>query len=248
MQAIEISASKESVKDVQKDIILAAITYVERNLEEPIQIEDVALAFEKSHWYFQRLFRSVIGVSLGHYLRLRRLSEAAWLLRNSDQRIIDIAIRFDFGSQEAFTRAFKKFGGINPNEYRENSNYVIREILNAVTAEKLNYFWSGVQRVPTIVQLPEKFLFGSRADFLSHFEEGSDCKVKIVEHWLKFLGLKKSVADQVGKEIYGVALSDEKDLREKKLSYLASVETTNLNQKVLDFGVLTRTNRNLRDF
>ena len=86
--------------------------------------------------------------------------------------------------------------------------------------------------------MESKNLYGSRVDFLSHFEEGSDCKVKIIEHWVGFLGKKKLISDQIGKEIYGVALSDEKQLREKKLSYLASVETANLNQQVLDFEYL----------
>lgn len=221
--------------NVQKDIILRAIEFVEANLEESISIKDITEQFENSHWYFQRLFRSVTGISLGSYLRLRRLSEAAVFLKTSQLRVIDIAIQFDFASQEAFARAFKDFSQLTPIEYRKSDKYVIRDVLNRITKEKIDFFWNNVQREPKIENLSTRTLYGSMVDFKSHFEEGSDCSTKVVDHWVTFLKSKKQISGIVDKKIYGVALSDEKELREKRLTYIACVETTDTTQSVNGF-------------
>jgi AraC family transcriptional regulator len=230
--------SEIQVKQSQKQVVLDAIAFVENNLEEPISIKEVTEQFENSHWYFQRLFRSVVGLSLGNYLRLRRLTEAASHLRHSQLRVIDIAMQFDFGSQEAFARAFKQFAQMTPTEYRDNRKYVIREVQNPLTPEKIEYFWQDVQRVPSLQNLSSKVLYGSRVDFNSHFEEGSDCAVKVVAHWQKFLKEKKAIQRQTGKEIFGVALSSELEMREKKLSYIASVETSDFEQNIPGYEYL----------
>lgn len=232
------TTSSIPVKNEQKQVIIEALHFVERHLEEELSIKEVTAQFEKSHWYFQRLFRSVVGLSLGNYLRLRRLSEAALLLRNSDLRIIDIAMQFDFGSQEAFARAFKAFSQVTPTEYRSDRNWVLLEFQNALTDEKIEYFWNDVQRTPHLIQFPEKILYGTRVDFNSHFEEGSDCATKVVAHWQGFLKRKKNIRSQICPQMYGVALSSEKEMREKTLSYFSSVETDDLTQNLPDHEYL----------
>jgi AraC family transcriptional regulator len=218
-----------------KELIVEAIDFVEKNLREPISVKQVTLQFEKSHWHFQRLFRSIVGISLGNYLRLRRLTEAAFQLRESSRKIIDIAMDFDFGSQASFTRAFKEFSHMTPLEFRRNTKYVARDILRPLSQEKIDFYWRDVQRTPSIVQLPPKNFYGLRVDYKSHFEEGSDCKEKVLTQWQNFLPRKKEIRNQLGKEFYGLALSSELELRERRLSYLAGVETGDLQQSVPDF-------------
>ncbi|HNW85407.1 MAG TPA: helix-turn-helix domain-containing protein [Candidatus Limiplasma sp.] len=67
---------------------------------------------------FQRSFGPVTGVSLSEYLRRRRLSRAAYELQNTDQRILDIAVRYGYDSADAFAAAFKRLHGITPQEAR----------------------------------------------------------------------------------------------------------------------------------
>jgi len=203
-----------------------ALDFIESNLTEPISVKEVTENFEKSHWHFQRMFRSVVGISIGQYLRERRLTEAARMLKESDMRILDIAVQFEFGSQEAFSRSFKKSFSVAPSDYRENNNLVLREARKKITSDKLEYFWSNVQRTPDLIQMDQKFLVGMKVEFQSHFTEGTDCKTKVVDQWLNFLPKKKQIKNQLSKEVYGVALSSELDLREEKLSYLSATEVT----------------------
>lgn len=68
----------------------------------------------------QKIFKEVTGISLGKYIRQRRLAGAVNLLRNSDQSIFDIALDFGFGSQSHFTYMFRKEYGITPFDFRQN--------------------------------------------------------------------------------------------------------------------------------
>lgn len=96
-----------------------AIEFIELNLEENIDISDIASKAYFSAFHFQRLFQAISGFSVQEYIRKRRLSEAAILLTETDKTILDIAIAFQYGSQEAFTRAFETCFGMTPAKYRK---------------------------------------------------------------------------------------------------------------------------------
>jgi AraC family transcriptional regulator len=74
-----------------------------------------------SLYHFIRLFQSITGFSPKNYIQQRRLTEAVYELRDSDKKILDIAYDFQFGSHEAFTRAFRKQFHINPTESGEDT-------------------------------------------------------------------------------------------------------------------------------
>ena len=94
-----------------------AVDYIEKNLFESIGMKDIAAHAKVSCWYLQRLFRLFTGYSMMGYLRARRMSEAACeLLEN--QEIIDVAVAHGYGSQQAFSRAFRSFFGLAPNQFR----------------------------------------------------------------------------------------------------------------------------------
>lgn len=206
-----------------------SLSEIEKNLTENISVEDITQKFEKSHWQFQRMFRSIAGISMGQYVRERRLSEAAQRLRKTEQRILDIALEFNFNSQEAFSRSFKSFFGFTPGDYRTNLNIALREFRNPITVEKLHFFWENVQRVPEIIEREEALLVGSIIEFKSHFVEGSDCQTKVVAHWAQFSQRKNTIPHRSNQETTGVVMSSELDLREEKLTYFSSVEVTEVN-------------------
>lgn len=66
-----------------------------------------------------RLFSSVLGESVGHYINRRRLYNASEKLIHSDQKVIDIALDCGYESSEAFSRAFKAVFGYSPVAYRK---------------------------------------------------------------------------------------------------------------------------------
>ena len=95
------------------------IDCVEENLTEPLTLEILAKLQGYSPYYCTRQFQKYAKITLRDYIRLRKVSSAALELRDTKQRIIDIAVKYGFSSQEAFTRSFKTAYGITPNVYRK---------------------------------------------------------------------------------------------------------------------------------
>ena len=101
------------IKGIQR-----AIDYTEAHLTEEIDYDAVAKEAYSSSFHFQRVFSIMCGYTLGDYIRMRRLSLAADELRSSNDKIIDIALRYGYETPESFTRAFSRFHGVTPTEAR----------------------------------------------------------------------------------------------------------------------------------
>lgn len=91
-----------------------ALDYIENNLEEDIGYEKIAKELGISSFYFHRMFSSIIGISPAEYIRNRRLTCAADELSIHKANILDVAIKYQFNSNESFTRAFAKFHNVTP--------------------------------------------------------------------------------------------------------------------------------------
>lgn len=92
-----------------------AIEYIEDNLTEELNIQEIAEKACVSAFYFQRIFNILCGFTVGEYIRSRRLSIAAQELSKADAKVIDVAIKYGYDSPDSFTRAFTKFHGISPS-------------------------------------------------------------------------------------------------------------------------------------
>ena len=73
-----------------------------------------------SSFYFQKIFSILCGFTVGEYIRSRRLALAGSELLSTDEKIIDIALKYGYDSPEGFTRAFARFHGITPSDVRKN--------------------------------------------------------------------------------------------------------------------------------
>lgn len=96
-----------------------AIRYIEDNLTETLDIRDIAAQAYVSAFHFQRIFGVLCGMTVGEYIRSRRLSLAAQELSRGDIRVIDAALKYGYDSPDSFTRAFTKFHGVSPSAARE---------------------------------------------------------------------------------------------------------------------------------
>lgn len=96
--------------------IQRAIDYVEANITEEIDYEEAARQAYSSSFHFQRVFGILCGMSLGDYIRMRRLSLAGEELSRGNAKIIDIALKYGYDTPESFSRAFTRFHGISPSE------------------------------------------------------------------------------------------------------------------------------------
>lgn len=107
------------------DKIQQSIEYIENNLSEKLSLEDIAKAAFISKYYYHRLFHNIAGQPVMEYVRKRRLTEAARELLMGKEKIVDIALKYQFSSQEAFSRAFRKMFNISPSELRKKQQRVL---------------------------------------------------------------------------------------------------------------------------
>jgi len=101
-----------------KHLIDKALNYIELHLREKLHLEDIAEVANYSPWHFHRLFVATTGITVGEYIRKRRLSEASRELAYTNKPIKQLASDYQFESQAAFTRSFKSFSGSTPGQMR----------------------------------------------------------------------------------------------------------------------------------
>lgn len=102
------------------EAIQRTIEYMEENLLEDISIERIAKQANSSVFHFQRTFSLLTDISVGEYLRRRRLTLAAYELAETDNKIIDLAYKYGYDTPEAFSKAFRRQHGLKPSEVRKN--------------------------------------------------------------------------------------------------------------------------------
>ncbi len=96
------------------------LDYIETRLKEVITLDELAGLAHLSRFHFHRVFQSTVGLPVMEYIRVRRLTNAGRALRTSKERILDIALTYQFQSHETFCRAFRKEFGVSPRECRRS--------------------------------------------------------------------------------------------------------------------------------
>ena len=102
------------------EAIQKMIDWIEDNLCENPSLLQMSEQIGYSPYYCSVRFHEITGMTIKRYLAGRRLRLAALALRDTDERIIDIAVRCGYSSQEALTRAFQTAFGCTPASYRRN--------------------------------------------------------------------------------------------------------------------------------
>lgn len=98
--------------------IRTAIDYMENHLEDNISAQDVADHVYLSPFFLQKGFSLMTGYGIGEYIRNRRLYLAALDLKETKDKVIDIALRYCYETPESFTKAFSRFHGVTPSQVR----------------------------------------------------------------------------------------------------------------------------------
>lgn len=101
-----------------------ALRYIEQHLREELTIRQIAQQATLSPFYFQKGFAMLCGMTVGDYIRQRRLSAAGLEVLTTDRKIIDIALEYGYDSPDSFTKAFTRFHGLTPAALRKSGGAV----------------------------------------------------------------------------------------------------------------------------
>lgn len=95
--------------------------YIEEHLAEEIKYEDLAKIIGVDVYTMRRIFLLLSNITISEYIRKRRLSNALFDLINKKQKVMDIAVKYQYDSATSFSRAFYHFHGIKPSKVNQNT-------------------------------------------------------------------------------------------------------------------------------
>ncbi|MDT9686630.1 AraC family transcriptional regulator [Streptomyces sp. TRM76323] len=96
------------------------VDLVEEHLAEEIDVDGLAGALGTTEYHLRRMFSSLAGMPLSEYVRRRRMTVAAADVVRGAGDLLGIAVRYGYGSSEAFGRAFRAVHGAGPSDVRRD--------------------------------------------------------------------------------------------------------------------------------
>jgi len=201
--------------------IRRGVDFVEAHLDDDVRLSAVAGAAGLSQWHFQRMFKSMTGETLKGYIRARRLSVALDRLLDTDCRIIDLAVRAGFDSQEAFARAFRKAFGMSPSAYRKLGKRLFLRKLELDEA-MIRHTLGNVSLEPELRQRPATTFIGCRTQFYGADSEKNNMGEKLPPLWAAFLPRRFEIEHARTDVCYGVLRQERED--DDHLDYFAACE------------------------
>lgn len=147
------------------EIIKELLLWIEVNLEKPLLLDDVAIRSGYTKWHLQRVFKQATGLTLASYIRGRRLTKAATELRLTKLPILTVALRYQFDSQQSFTRRFKATFGVTPTEYRKLDNLCGNNFQPPINFDVVDL------PIPKIMELPESYVYGMQYQYFCSIED-----------------------------------------------------------------------------
>ncbi|AOT71920.1 AraC family transcriptional regulator [Geosporobacter ferrireducens] len=176
-------------------ILNAAVEYMEVHLLENITVNDVADDVHISTYHFQRAFSMITGMSVGEYIRNRRLSLAGQALTQKGAKVLDTALEYGYETAESFSKAFERFHGIKPSQAKRTGATLksFNRIIIKIAIEGGCIIQYRIEKKPAfnVVLYPEVF-------------EASTCEVEIPDKWLAYNSRNKEevVCPQMGVRIF----------------------------------------------
>lgn len=198
--------------------IRKAVWYIESHFADAVTLNDVAAVAGLSRFHLSRSFAQTTGHTVTAYLRARRLSEAAKLLSEGEETILNTALAFGYTSHEAFTRAFRDQFGITPDAVRKKrdcSNLSLLEPFMMPDAEPT------MQLKPVIAEEGPILLAGLRE--FRRFDE----RAGIPAQWQRFTPHIGAVPGEISGAAFGACFQPASG--EEGFDYLTSVKVRSLD-------------------
>lgn len=219
----------EGLKEVAK-----LQNFIEAHIFEDITLLRLAKESHYSPWYVDKLFKKYVGKSPLQYIKERRLTLAALMLRDQDIKVLDVALEFLFDSHEGFTRAFTKQFGLSPYRYKKETP-IVKFFLPYIVSNYQSFLKRRdrsmtIQAVPIFTQVierPERKLIVKRGIKAEHYF--AYCEEVGCDIWGILTSIKEALYEPVG-------LWLPKSLKAGKSTYVQGVEVPMNFNKVIPEG------------
>ncbi|MEU6886553.1 AraC family transcriptional regulator [Streptomyces viridosporus] len=104
-----------------------SLEYIEHRLDQEVDVTELARITATSEYHLRRMFSALAGMPLSEYVRRRRLTVAGAEVLAGQESLLEIAVRYGYGSGEAFARAFRAMHGIGPGEARRTGAALVSQ-------------------------------------------------------------------------------------------------------------------------
>jgi AraC family transcriptional regulator len=201
-----------------------ALWFIESHLADELTLDEIAGVAGISRFHMVRAFAAATGCSVMRYVRARRLSEAARALARGAPDILSLALEADYGSHEAFTRAFRDHFGMTPEAVRSSThldNLSLQEpiLMDSTVTDNL---------------MPPRFETG-RPLLVAGIGERYNCEsgAGIPGQWQRFHQSVDKIPDRVGKVAYGVCCNGDDS---GNFDYVSGVEVSDFSDLPREFS------------
>jgi AraC family transcriptional regulator len=202
-----------------------ALWYIESHLAGALTLDEIAAIGGISRFHMVRAFAAATGLSVMRYVRARRLSEAARALASGAPDILNVALDADYGSHEAFTRAFCDHFGITPEAVRSSTrldNLRLQEpiVMDSTVTDNL--------QAPRF-ETGKAMLVAGVGERCTHENGGAG----IPNQWQRFHQKVGDIPDRVGQVAYGVCCNGDDS---GNVDYIAGVEVSDFSDLPREFS------------
>jgi AraC family transcriptional regulator len=201
-----------------------ALWFVESHLAGPLTLDDVAGVAGVSRFHLVRAFAAATGLSVMRYVRARRLTEAARALAAGVPDILQVALDSEYGSHEAFTRAFRDHFGVTPEAVRAMTCLDTLKLQEPILMDSTALDTLPPPRFET----GKAMLIAGVGDRFSH-----DSGAGIPGLWQRFHQYVQSFPGRIGPVAYGVCHNGDDA---GNFDYIAGVEVADFSDLPREFS------------
>ncbi len=201
-----------------------ALWFIESHLADELTLDEIAGVAGISRFHMVRAFAAATGLSVMRYVRARRLSEAARALAGGAPDILTLALDADYGSHEAFTRAFRDHFGVTPEAVRSSTRIDHIKLQEPIQMDSTVIDNLQAPRFETTKPL----LIAGISERYNH-----DNGAGIPGQWQRFNQSVENIPSRIGKVAYGVCCNGDDA---GNFDYIAGVEVSDFSDLPREFA------------
>lgn len=112
------------------DLVCDIINYINQNIKNKINIQNIADDFYFNRFYIMKLFKKELGISINEYINKKRIYDSLTQIKNTNDSFLTVALDNGFNSLEYFSESFKNVIGTSPRTYKKFTYFIIKTTEN----------------------------------------------------------------------------------------------------------------------